>query len=204
MSESRHKIAVIYYDPEAVDGREISVWFTKISVVFMSKMTDEDLKIFSVMASIVVRKAFEMPPSPKAEDHPQDTSAIGVCRNVNCANCGAPIGHDDGPPDGWQLEDGRTVCQKCCVLDTRRIVGKIIITPMMEVRHVIWRWTPTQEIRGEPFGDCAEEYAIELKSDAVGGCILWAKWDGKWESNPWSERYVIMQLLKESGNFPNI
>lgn len=43
-----------------------------------------------------------------------------------CADCGAPIGQDKGPPDGWQLEDGRTVCHACCVVDTRRIVDAAI------------------------------------------------------------------------------
>lgn len=36
-----------------------------------------------------------------------------------CADCGGPIGEDHGPRDGWQLEDGRTVCHACCVRDTR-------------------------------------------------------------------------------------
>jgi hypothetical protein len=39
-----------------------------------------------------------------------------------CADCKDPIGQDEGPPDGWQLEDGRTVCHVCCVKDTRRLV----------------------------------------------------------------------------------
>ncbi len=34
-----------------------------------------------------------------------------------CNNCGGPIGEDSGPPDGWELEDGRVVCQACCVRD---------------------------------------------------------------------------------------
>jgi hypothetical protein len=34
-----------------------------------------------------------------------------------CADCNAPIGRDSGPPDGWQLEDGRTVCHSCCRVD---------------------------------------------------------------------------------------
>ena len=34
-----------------------------------------------------------------------------------CADCGGPVGLDDGPPDGWQLDDGRTVCHACCVVD---------------------------------------------------------------------------------------
>ena len=37
-----------------------------------------------------------------------------------CADCGGAIGQDSGPADGWQLEDGRTVCQRCCVIDTRQ------------------------------------------------------------------------------------
>jgi len=32
---------------------------------------------------------------------------------IKCADCGGPVG-ETGPPDGWQLEDGRTVCHTCC------------------------------------------------------------------------------------------
>jgi len=44
---------------------------------------------------------------------------------ATCADCGCRIGEDRGPPDGWQLEDGRTVCQACCVKDTKRIVDAV-------------------------------------------------------------------------------
>ena len=56
-------------------------------------------------------------------DRLQDT-----CRNIRgvCADCGGPIGEDKGPPDGWQLEDGRTVCHTCCVLDFRSIVDAVL------------------------------------------------------------------------------
>lgn len=40
---------------------------------------------------------------------------------MNCADCNGPIGQDNGPPDGWQLEDGRTVCHACCSVDTGRV-----------------------------------------------------------------------------------
>mgnify|MGYP003422169443 CR=1 len=43
-----------------------------------------------------------------------------------CADCGKPVGQDHGPPNGWQLEDGRTVCHACCVADTRQIVEGVI------------------------------------------------------------------------------
>lgn len=45
---------------------------------------------------------------------------------MKCADCEGPIGQDKGPPDGWQLEDGRTVCHACCVKDFRKIVDAVI------------------------------------------------------------------------------
>ena len=47
------------------------------------------------------------------------------CGHTYCADCGIQIGKDEGPPDGWQLEDGRTVCHACCVLDTQRVVATL-------------------------------------------------------------------------------
>jgi Predicted 3'-5' exonuclease related to the exonuclease domain of PolB len=43
---------------------------------------------------------------------------------IACADCGGPIGQDAGPSDGWQLEDGRTVCHPCCLSDTRSIANR--------------------------------------------------------------------------------
>ncbi|MCP4475426.1 MAG: hypothetical protein GY821_12840 [Gammaproteobacteria bacterium] len=43
-----------------------------------------------------------------------------------CADCCCDIGMDDGPPDGWELEDGRTVCDACCAADTKRFVDFVI------------------------------------------------------------------------------
>ena len=44
---------------------------------------------------------------------------------VACADCAGPIGLDAGPKDGWQLEDGRTVCQKCCGQDLIRFAERL-------------------------------------------------------------------------------
>jgi hypothetical protein len=38
-----------------------------------------------------------------------------------CADCGCEIGFDDGPPDGWELEDGRIVCQECCIKSLKKV-----------------------------------------------------------------------------------
>lgn len=43
---------------------------------------------------------------------------------LTCADCGGLIGADDGPEDGWVLEDGRTVCHACCVADLKRITSR--------------------------------------------------------------------------------
>lgn len=45
---------------------------------------------------------------------------------TRCADCAGPIGQDDGPKDGWQLEDGRTVCHRCCA-DRLRAQSQIIV-----------------------------------------------------------------------------
>ncbi len=42
-----------------------------------------------------------------------------------CADCGGTVGQDRGPKDGWQLEDGRTVCHACCVENTRKVFSYI-------------------------------------------------------------------------------
>jgi len=47
-----------------------------------------------------------------------------------CADCGGPIGQDNGPPDGWQLEDGKTVCHACCVADFGKHVERTIRTQL--------------------------------------------------------------------------
>ncbi len=43
----------------------------------------------------------------------------------NCADCGVNIGEDNGPVDGWKLEDGRIVCHKCCAKDTKEIARQM-------------------------------------------------------------------------------
>ncbi len=45
-----------------------------------------------------------------------------------CADCGNQITGDNEPPDGWQLEDGRTVCGKCCADDLRRFAAALDAT----------------------------------------------------------------------------
>ena len=54
--------------------------------------------------------------------------------NRYCDDCGRQIDHDERPPDGWQLEDGRTVCHNCCVRDTTLMVDELIRFGLRERR----------------------------------------------------------------------
>ena len=51
-----------------------------------------------------------------------DARRVIVKTMQRCNKCGNEIGKDQGPPDGWQLEDGTTVCHSCCADDTKRRV----------------------------------------------------------------------------------
>ena len=42
-----------------------------------------------------------------------------------CDACNGPIFTGEGPPDGWQLEDGRSVCHDCSAADLRQIAETI-------------------------------------------------------------------------------
>jgi len=46
-------------------------------------------------------------------------------RPIRCSKCASPLGNDNGPPEGWQLEDGRTVCHACCLQSTKSFIWKI-------------------------------------------------------------------------------
>lgn len=59
-------------------------------------------------------------------DWPRTAKGHGLSQaSERCADCGTPLGQDDGPPDGWELEDGRKVCQACCVADLQRFGDEV-------------------------------------------------------------------------------
>lgn len=66
----------------------------------------------------VTRPGRVLDPAIDGEGH----GRVQLLPSDRCADCGGPIGQDNGPPDGWQLEDGRTVCQACCAADTRQLL----------------------------------------------------------------------------------
>jgi len=57
-------IAVICYNPEAKENEEFTIVLTKLTVGMLNTLTDFELKVFATEASLRLRKALEMPPSP--------------------------------------------------------------------------------------------------------------------------------------------
>jgi hypothetical protein len=52
-----------------------------------------------------------------------------------CDDCGGPIYCGKGPPDGWQLDDGRSVCNDCSVADLERIAKLVKKNPPNSKLH---------------------------------------------------------------------
>lgn len=62
--DSAIPVAVLYYDPEAPDGCEMSVRLSELSVGFLATLTDFELKVIAAEAGLRMRRALEIPPSP--------------------------------------------------------------------------------------------------------------------------------------------
>lgn len=65
MSDRRVPIAVMFWDPDAPEDQELSVVVSPTGAGVMATLTDMELKVFAVEASLLLRKTFELPPSPK-------------------------------------------------------------------------------------------------------------------------------------------
>lgn len=57
-------LAVIAYDTEAPEGQQIQVALTDLAAGMLSTLTDFELKVFAAETGLIVKHAFEMPPSP--------------------------------------------------------------------------------------------------------------------------------------------
>ena len=61
---------------------------------------------------------------------------------------------------------------------------------------IIFEWTvPDDHTNFTGHDDLPEAYRVEKNPDATGGIIVYAKWRGKWEANPWNTRTLIKHLL---------
>ena len=66
-----------------------------------------------------------------------------------------------------------------------------------ESMEVIYSWTPEGFTEDQIlYEDIAEEYKVVSSEKAIGGCIVYAKYHGKWRYNPWSTRALIKYLIR--------
>ncbi len=79
---------------------------------------------YSVLLTLGISRAADSFEKRKslAMNEPTTTPRLDAIVMPPCADCGGLVGKDHGPPDGWQLEDGRTVCHACCVADTKQVL----------------------------------------------------------------------------------
>lgn len=63
MSDPR-EVLTLRYDPEGPEDSEFSVSIPAEAVGFLATLTDFELEVFAAAATIAVRNALKLPPSP--------------------------------------------------------------------------------------------------------------------------------------------
>lgn len=67
-------------------------------------------------------------------------------------------------------------------------------TPLYRVKMTPERWGLTKEQADRQ--DMAKEYAVCIAEKANAGIIVYAKIGGEWVANPWSDRFLIRDLIE--------
>ncbi len=47
--------------------------------------------------------------------------------------------------------------------------------------------------------DLAEEYAVCASPKSNAGLLVYAKYNGEWQVNPWTVRFLVRDLLEQIG-----
>lgn len=56
--------------------------------------------------------------------------------------------------------------------------------------------------RRDRHSDVAQAYALVKSVTADTGCIIYAKYHGRWEANPWSTRWFVLHLVEKLRAIP--
>lgn len=70
MADTKIPVAIVWYDVNSPTDAAMSVGVSETAVGFLSTFTDFELKVFATEASMRVKKALEMPPSPEPRSVP--------------------------------------------------------------------------------------------------------------------------------------
>lgn len=67
------------------------------------------------------------------------------------------------------------------------------------MEKIIFEWTvPADHPNITGHDDLPAAYRVVENEDAACGIIVYAKWRGKWEANPWNTRTLIKHLLDQN------
>lgn len=65
---------------------------------------------------------------------------------------------------------------------------------------IIFEWKVPKDHRNfTGYDDIAEAYRIFESEEASGGCIIEAKYNKKWITNPWNIRPLVKHLIEQLG-----
>ena len=68
-----------------------------------------------------------------------------------------------------------------------------------DMEKIIFEWTvPADHPNITGHDDLPAAYRVVENEDAACGIIVYAKWRGKWEVNPWNTRTLIKHLLDQN------
>jgi len=88
--------------------------------------------------------------------------------------------------------------------DTMTDEDRAVAEDRVDDMNPVYRWTPAASEKRDRNSDCADEYAVTLRSSAISGIIIWGRFGTKWQANPWSARPLVRHLLERCGEIgPN-
>jgi hypothetical protein len=68
----------------------------------------------------------------------------------------------------------------------------------LNVRKLVYEWIVFEDYKPfSKYDDIAEAYRVYFDDRFSNGCIIKAKYNGEWKTNPWTVRPLIRHLIEE-------
>lgn len=61
--------------------------------------------------------------------------------------------------------------------------------------EVLFAWKVEERLRKDPLEDLPDAYLVHKSPEALVGIVIYAKWRGHWQANPFSVRGLVRKLL---------
>jgi len=69
------------------------------------------------------------------------------------------------------------------------------LPPDVQASEVLFAWKVEERLRKDPAEDLPEAYVIQNSPVAISGIVIYGKWRGHWQANPFSVRGLVRKLL---------